>query len=93
MGGVVSRLRPARGVRSCDRAGTRDGPASVAKGNVIDVVRDLGLGDEAFGRVVGPVLREFTGSTAKGGWQACRAALVRLRGAHPTIELASNHSL
>ena len=66
---------------------TRHVPASVAKRNVIEVVKDLGLEDEAFAKLVAPVLQEFTGSMAKGEWQACLSALAQLRTAHPTIGL------
>lgn len=61
--------------------------ASVAKRRVIELVRDLGLEDEAFARVVAPVLGEFTGSLAKGEWQSCLASLVQLRAAHPGAQL------
>jgi hypothetical protein len=61
--------------------------ASVAKRRVIELVRDLGLEDEAFARVVAPVLGEFTGSLAKGEWQSCLASLVQLRAAHPEAQL------
>ncbi|MBJ6760653.1 hypothetical protein JGU66_07745 [Myxococcaceae bacterium JPH2] len=61
--------------------------ASVAKRRVIELVRDLGLEDEAFARVVAPVLSEFTGSIAKGEWQSCLASLVQLRAAHPAAQL------
>jgi hypothetical protein len=45
------------------------------------------LEDESFARVVAPVLGEFTGSLAKGEWQSCLSSLVRLRAAHPSVEL------
>ncbi|HEX5754159.1 MAG TPA: hypothetical protein VFZ09_48705 [Archangium sp.] len=61
--------------------------ASEAKRRVIELVRDLGLEDESFARVVTPVLGEFTGSLAKGEWQSCLSSLVRLRAAHPGVEL------
>ncbi|MBN1205937.1 MAG: hypothetical protein JXB05_13555 [Myxococcaceae bacterium] len=61
--------------------------ASTAKRRVIELVRDLGLEDQAFARVVSPVLNEFTGSLAKGEWQSCLASLVRLRTAHPGVTL------
>ncbi len=61
--------------------------ASTAKRRVIELVRDLGLEDPAFARVVAPVLSEFTGSLAKGEWQSCLASLVRLRTAHPGVPL------
>ena len=61
--------------------------ASVAKRRVVELVRDLGLEDESFARVVAPVLGEFTGSVAKGEWQSCLASLVQLRAAHPGVQL------
>jgi hypothetical protein len=61
--------------------------ASAAKRRVIELVRDLGLEDETFARVVAPVLGEFTGSLAKGEWQSCLASLVQLRAAHPGAQL------
>ena len=50
-------------------------------------MRDLGLEEESFARIVAPVLGEFTGSLAKGEWQSCLASLVRLRTVHPGIQL------
>ncbi len=61
--------------------------ASTAKRRIIELVRDLGLEDQAFARVVAPVLDEFTGSLAKGEWQSCLASLVQLRAAHPGVPL------
>ncbi|MCP3099323.1 hypothetical protein LZ198_10620 [Myxococcus sp. K15C18031901] len=63
--------------------------ASEAKRRVIELVRDLGLEDESFARVVAPVLGEFTGSLAKGEWQSCLASLVQLRTAHPGVQLGA----
>jgi len=62
-------------------------PASEAKRHVIEVVRDLALEDAAFAQLVVPVLSEHMGSIAKGEWQACLAALMRLRKAHPGIAI------
>jgi hypothetical protein len=61
--------------------------ASVVKRNVIELVRDMGVGDAAFAGLVAPVLEEFTGSLAKGEWQACLSALAHLRSAHPGLAL------
>jgi hypothetical protein len=44
--------------------------------------------DAAFAAIVAPVLAELMGSIAKGEWQACLAALMRLRSAHPGIAIA-----
>ncbi|MBL8684748.1 MAG: hypothetical protein JNK05_36565 [Myxococcales bacterium] len=80
-------LPPGRAGEALEVAATRHVPASVAKRNVIEVVRDLGLEDEAFAQLIAPVLQEFTGSMAKGEWQACLSALAQLRSAHPSIGL------
>jgi hypothetical protein len=80
-------LPPGRAGEALEVAATRHVPASVAKRNVIEVVKDLGLEDEAFAKLIAPVLQEFTGSMAKGEWQACLSALAQLRTAHPTIGL------
>jgi hypothetical protein len=90
--GVVRRvlfgLPPGRSAEAPDGATARRRvPASVAKRNVIDVVRDYGVENAAFAEAVAPVLGEFTGSLAKGEWQACLAALARWRAAHPGINL------
>lgn len=84
---VLFGLPPGRMERREDGAPRRHVPASAAKRNVVEVMRDLGVEDGAFARVIAPVLGEFTGSLATGEWQACLAALVRLRGAHPEVEL------
>ena len=81
-------LPPGRSMEPHDEgAPRRHLPASVAKRHVIEIVRDLGTEDEAFARLVAPVLGEFTGSLARGEWQACIAALLRLRAAHPALPL------
>lgn len=80
-------LPPGRAGEALEKAATRHVPASVAKRNVIEVVKDLGLEDEAFAKLIAPVLQEFTGSLAKGEWQACLSALAQLRSAHPSIGL------
>jgi hypothetical protein len=63
-------------------------PASVAKRHVIEVVRDLALEDEGFAALALPVLSEFTGSLARGEWQACLAAAVAVQKAHPGLHAA-----
>jgi hypothetical protein len=57
-------------------------PQSAAKRHVVEVVRDLAVEDEGFARLVRPVLAEFTGSLARGEWQACLQALVQIENAH-----------
>lgn len=81
-------LPPGRAKESREGNMARRLSASAAKRRVVELVRDLGLEDEAFARVVAPVLKEFTGSMAKGEWQSCLASLVQLRAAHPGAELA-----
>ncbi len=49
---------------------------------MVEIVRDFGLTDAAFAATVAPVLAEFTGSLAKGEWEACLAALVSFKSAH-----------
>jgi hypothetical protein len=60
-------------------------PASRAKRALIDVVRDMAVEDAGFAAVIVPVLEEMMHSRAKGEWQACVAALARIRRAHPTL--------
>ncbi|MEZ4238597.1 MAG: hypothetical protein R3F59_21090 [Myxococcota bacterium] len=73
---------PARGGEKGERRGGRRVPANQAKRRIVEVVRDFGLQDPAFAALIAPVLAEFTGSVAKGEWQACLAALMSLRAAH-----------
>jgi len=73
---------PTRSAETLDQARARKVPASVAKQHVIALVRDMALADATFAHIVAPVLGEFTGSVAKGEWQACLAALMQLRSAH-----------
>lgn len=60
-------------------------PASRAKRHLIDVVRDMAVEDASFAAVIVPMLEEMMHSRAKGEWQACVAALARIRRAHPTL--------
>ena len=62
-------------------------PANVAKKNAIEVVRDLAIEDVDFAKLVVPVLSEFTGSIAKGEWQACLTALVQIANTHPGLDV------
>jgi hypothetical protein len=80
-------LPPGRSKEAREGNVARRLPASEAKRRVIELVRDLGLEEESFARIVAPVLGEFTGSLAKGEWQSCLSSLVRLRAAHPGVEL------
>ncbi|KYF75355.1 hypothetical protein BE20_14135 [Sorangium cellulosum] len=85
---VLSGIPAGRSPEPGDDAGPRRRlSASEAKRHVIEVVRDLAVEDAAFAALVAPVIAEFTGSIAKGEWQACLAALMRLRRAHPGLEI------
>lgn len=63
-------------------------PASIAKRRLVEVVRALAEEDVEFAQVILPILQSFTKSEAKGEWQACVAALVRIRQKHPELEVA-----
>ena len=79
-------LPPGRSMEPKEDGGPRRHiAASVAKRQVIEIVRDLGLEDEAFAQLVLPVLSEFTGSLARTEWQACLAAVLQLQKAHPKL--------
>ncbi|MDY7226442.1 hypothetical protein [Hyalangium rubrum] len=80
-------LPPGRSKEGREGLVARRMSASTAKRRIIELVRDLGLEDPSFARVVAPVLQEFTGSLAKGEWQNCLASLVQLRAAHPGVPL------
>lgn len=69
-----------------DLATARPFPASVAKRRLIEVMRDLAIEDRDFANVVVPVFDEFMASAAKGEWQACVAALARIRATHDDID-------
>lgn len=60
--------------------------ASEAKRRLVEVVRDLAIEDREFAPLAASVLDEFMHSRARGEWQACVAALARIRRAHPGIE-------
>jgi hypothetical protein len=61
--------------------------AQEAKRNAIDAACALGQQDELFARAIAPLLMEFTGSIARGEWQACLAALTKLKVAHPALDV------
>ncbi|WP_433934960.1 hypothetical protein AB3662_10035 [Sorangium cellulosum] len=85
---VLSGIPAGRSPDPGDGAGPRRRlSASEAKRRVIEIVRDLAVEDAAFAALVAPVIAEFTGSIAKGEWQACLAALLHLRRAHPGLEI------
>lgn len=78
-------LPPGRAPAGDGEAKRRHVSASVIKRNVVDLVRDLGVEDAAFAALAAPVLQEFTGSLARGEWQACLSALSHLNSAHPEL--------
>ena len=85
---ILFGLPPGRSMEPKDDVNVRRHlPANVAKRNAIEVVRDLALEDEAFARVVAPVLGEFTGSIARGEWQACLTALVQISNKYPDLKV------
>ncbi len=73
---------PSRSMEALEQARSKKLPSSVAKKNLVEVVRDLGLRDAGFAKLVLPVLGEMTGSVAKGEWHACLSAIMTLRRAH-----------
>ena len=86
---VLFGLPPGRMERRGDDAlGERPLPASVAKRRLVEVVRDMAVDDAGFARVALPVLEAFMHSEAKGEWQACVAALARIRRVHAEIDTA-----
>ena len=65
----------------------RTAPASVAKKRLIEVVRDLAMEDRDFAGIVTPVLETFCHSVGKTEWQASLTAMVRIRRAHPDLNI------
>jgi hypothetical protein len=61
--------------------------AQAAKRRAIEAARALGVEDEGFARAVSPLFLEFSGSIARGEWQACLAALTTLKAAHPHLDV------
>lgn len=64
---------------------TRAMSASEGKRRLIEVVRDLAIEQREFAGVAAAVLDEFMLSQARGEWQACVAALARIRQTHPDL--------
>lgn len=85
---VMFGLPPGRMERREPIAGlpTRRLSASESKRRLIEVVRDLAIEDGEFANIAISVLDEFMHSHARGEWQACVAAIARIRHAHPSIE-------
>lgn len=61
--------------------------AQEAKRRAIDAARALAVEDEGFARAVSPLFLEFSGSIARGEWQACLAALATVKMAHPHLDV------
>lgn len=61
--------------------------AQQAKRRAIEAARELAVQDEAFARAVSPLFLEFSGSIARGEWQACLAALATVKVAHPHLDV------
>ncbi len=84
-------LPPGRSPEARDGEGPRrSSSAQAAKRRAIEAARALGVEDEAFARAVCPLFLEFSGSVARGEWQACLAALTTLKVAHPHIDVGLN---
>jgi hypothetical protein len=65
----------------------RSSGAQAAKRRAIEAARALAIEDESFARAVSPLFLEFSGSIARGEWQACLAALTSLKVAHPHLDV------
>lgn len=61
--------------------------AQAAKRRAIEAARALAIEDEGFARAISPLFLEFSGSIARGEWQACLAALTSLKVAHPHLDV------
>lgn len=65
----------------------RSSSAQAAKRRAIEAAKALAVEDEAFARAVSPLFLEFSGSIARGEWQACLAALATVKVAHPHLDV------
>lgn len=65
----------------------RASTAQAAKRRAIEAARALAVEDEGFARAVSPLFLEFSGSIARGEWQACLAALTTVKLAHPHLDV------
>ncbi len=68
----------------------RSSGAQAAKRRAIDAARALAVEDEGFARAISPLFLEFSGSIARGEWQACLAALATVKVAHPHLDVGLN---
>ncbi|EDM75032.1 hypothetical protein PPSIR1_22421 [Plesiocystis pacifica SIR-1] len=84
---VMFGLPPGRTERREPIAGLpkRQLAASEGKRRLVEVVRDLAVEDGEFAPIAVVVLDEFMHSQARGEWQACVAALARIRATHSGI--------
>ncbi len=84
---VLFGLPPGRNERreAIEGLPTRQLSASESKRRLIEVIRDLAIEEREFAPIAIPVLDEFMHSQARGEWQACVAALARIRHAHPDV--------
>lgn len=81
-------LPPGRSPEARDGAlPRRSSSAQAAKRYAIEAARALGVEDENFARAVAPLFLEFSGSIARGEWQACLAALTTFKVAHPHLDV------
>jgi len=68
----------------------RSSGAQAAKRRAIESARALAVEDEGFARAIAPLFLEFSGSIARGEWQACLAALATVKVAHPHLDVGLN---
>lgn len=80
-------LPPGRNPEAREGELPRASGAQVAKRRAIDAARAFAVEDEAFARAISPLFLEFSGSIARGEWQACLAALTSLKVAHPHLDV------
>jgi hypothetical protein len=81
---ILFTIPPSRSMEALEGARTKKLPSSIAKRNLVEIVRDVAIEDAGFATIVAPVLADHTGSAAKGEWQACLSALMTLHRVHGT---------
>lgn len=85
--GLLFSLPPGRAAEPAEgNQGIRRLSAGESKQRAVEASKDLALEDSAFAQVLSPLLFEFTGSVARGEWEACLSALVSLQAAHPAVD-------
>jgi hypothetical protein len=82
---VMFGLPPGRLAEAPEGSARRRAAAGEVKRHMIELIRELALRDVAFAFLAAPVFEEFTASLSTGEWQACLAALMTIRRAHPTL--------